>query len=454
MSDEAARLYRVFDPGPLSADDVDLYVDLDAVRGEADVVNRLARRIRLSDSPTCQLLAGHHGSGKSTELRRLQRRLETGTERRFVVFCQSDDDIDRNDVDFPEVLIAIVRQLAAQVKERADIRLKPGYFKDLPRRFGEFLSSEVEFDRFELDTGLGKFSADLKGSPEARSRVRKALEPDTGNLLHAANDVIGEAILRLQTKGYHGLVILVDDLDKMVLREHAGTGSTTAEYLFIHRHGQLSGFKCHVVYTMPLALAYSAQERRIASLYGSTVPVIPMTRISTPPPRSRPYKPGIEKLDRIIDTRLHKVGVASGEVFTGNGVRARLIALSGGQPRELMILIREAIIGGDLPIGDEAVGRAAREGRRAYARQLRQEHWPIIREVHATGGFTRTATNDEVIRELLDSRAILQYANTDQWYGVNPLIELPKAASRPKARPRAGTSAPSKKKSKRKSKRR
>lgn len=52
----------------------------------------------------------------------------------FVVFCRSDDDIDRNDIDFPEILIAVVRQLAKQIRERAGIELKPGYFLDLWQR--------------------------------------------------------------------------------------------------------------------------------------------------------------------------------------------------------------------------------------------------------------------------------------------------------------------------------
>ena len=47
-----------------------------------------------SDKPTFQLLAGHIGSGKSTELRRVQKELETGDDRFFTVFCQVLEDID------------------------------------------------------------------------------------------------------------------------------------------------------------------------------------------------------------------------------------------------------------------------------------------------------------------------------------------------------------------------
>ena len=43
-------------------------MDLDDVRGGTDVVTWLEKTIRLAEgTPTCQVLAAHKGSGKSTE---------------------------------------------------------------------------------------------------------------------------------------------------------------------------------------------------------------------------------------------------------------------------------------------------------------------------------------------------------------------------------------------------
>jgi len=132
--DLATRVYRHFDTTPLRAEQTDLYVDLDDVRGSTGIVHRLMQRIKMADRTTAQVLAGHRGSGKSTELYLLQQALEVESPKYFVVFCRSDDDIDRNDIDFPEILIAVVRQLAKQIRERAGIELKPGYFLDLWQR--------------------------------------------------------------------------------------------------------------------------------------------------------------------------------------------------------------------------------------------------------------------------------------------------------------------------------
>jgi hypothetical protein len=425
------RVYQAFDPQePLAATDDERYVDLDEVRGSIGFVHKLAEQIFLSATPTCQIVTGHHGSGKSTELLRLQRVLQQHPRKPFVVYCEALDDIDRNDVDFPEVLIALVRQMAKQLRQREGITLKPGYFKDRLQQIKGIFTTPVAIDEVGVDAGLFSLSATMKNSPDARAELRKTLEPDTSNLLNAANDLIGQAKMELAKKGYRDIVIIVDDLDKMVLRPCEKTACSTCEYLFIHRGNQLRGFDCHVVYTMPIACAYSSMAARIANLYGSLPPVVPMTKITTPPPRPKSYEPGVSKFREVIAARLKKIGVDTGQVFENNAVRDSIVMLSGGQLRELMMLVREGLVGGGLPIKQAAVDRAAIDNRRAYSRQLLEEHWPVIETVRKTGLLPRDEAHEPAIRDLLDSRAILQYTNSKDWYGLNPFVAaLPHAPS-------------------------
>ena len=121
MNAQLPKIYAAFSPAPLQSGQQDLYINLDDVRGNTGIVQRMAQKIRLADEPTCQVLTGHRGSGKSTELWRLRHALQEPSgeaPRLFVVQVQADDELDRNDVDFPEVLIAIVRQVAAQLRKR------------------------------------------------------------------------------------------------------------------------------------------------------------------------------------------------------------------------------------------------------------------------------------------------------------------------------------------------
>ena len=87
-----------------------------------------------------------------------------------------------------------------------------------------------------------------------------------------------------------------------------------------------------------------------------------------------------------------------------------------------MTLVRDAIITHDLPIDEKSIERASINGRRGYARFLRAEHWPIIEEIGKTGSYTRTSENESTFRELLHSRAVLQYVNDEEWYGLNPMV--------------------------------
>ncbi len=317
MSIPLQKIYSVFALSPLRPDQQAMYVNLGDVRSDPGMVRGMAQKIRLSDEPTCQVLTGHRGSGKSTELGRLCQDLENPIEGEagyFVVRVQADDELDRNDIDFPEVLIAIVRQMAAQLRERQGIKPKPGYFRDRWERLKKLALGEVSFEGLDLETGMATVSTTVKNSPDARSKVREVLEPDTNNWLTAANDVIGEAIQGLRKKGLRGLCVIVDDLDKMITRPHASAGCSTTEYLFVHRSSQLTAFHCHLIYTLPIDLAYSHHEPTIKRLY-SGLPVVPMTKIASPPPRSRTYKPGVQKFRDVIDVRLHSVGAGREDLF-------------------------------------------------------------------------------------------------------------------------------------------
>jgi hypothetical protein len=412
------KVYRVFDPSPLTADQTDLYVELDPVRGNAGVVKKLSSIISRADDGvyTYQLLAGHMGSGKTTELRRLQRHLEENGY--CVVFCEAEKDIDRNDVDFPDILFAIVRQMADQLREKHGICLDEGIFGRIFTFLKNKLSS-FQLEQIGMQIGVMNISGKTKGSPDTRQKVRECLNPISTDLLTAANEWIGVATKKLVENGKKGLVIVVDDLDKI----NTYPKSPTDKSLFCDRQAQLRGFQCHMIYSLPIALVYSHEGSDLSSYYGGTIPVVPMIKVATPPPDRVPFEKGIESMRKIIAARLKHIGTNERDVFSGK-TEDEIIRYSGGQPRTLFHLIRDAINYGNLPIESNAVNQAVRGIRREYGRQILVDQWPIIEHVHKTGNISRSKENDQTIRELLGSRALLQYANDEreEWYDLNPAI--------------------------------
>jgi len=87
-----------------------------------------------------------------------------------------------------------------------------------------------------------------------------------------------------------------------------------------------------------------------------------------------------------------------------------------------MTLIREALVEKDVPIEESTITTVARKITHSYERQLRQEHWAIIEQVKKDHVLKRTMENDGLYMELLGNRAILQYVNDREWYGLNPLL--------------------------------
>ena len=82
--DIATAVYREFNPEPPSLDRLErVYVDLDEARGGESVTEPLVAEIALRrEGYLCELLAGHRGCGKTTELLRFSARVQKSANRR------------------------------------------------------------------------------------------------------------------------------------------------------------------------------------------------------------------------------------------------------------------------------------------------------------------------------------------------------------------------------------
>lgn len=426
MATDWTKLYQVFDTGPLEANQLqDLYVDLEAVRGENEpgsVAGYLEGSIRNSGRHTCQLVSGHQGSGKSTELRRLQGTLEAGDNRYFCVVCDIENELPLDDMDFPDLLLAIVRQTADALRDRLKIDLKPGYFADRARELKELFGSKVELKEARLDTLLGVMVATLRGSPESRVHIRKALDPKVESLLSAANEVFDQARERIKGHGFGDLVVIVDGSDKLKLSYGPGAGTYPGERLFVHRADQIRGFACHMVYAVPMALAYSPLLSDLESLYGQQTPIIPVTKLHDR--QGKRVDAAFDCFREILSKRVVFAGSTMAEVFPDRVVTDELIRLSGGQPRVLCSLARDCLRV-RRPVERSVVDAVASREMRAMRAPLELAHWRVLAAFMGGKQPLRTADTREVYRDLIVLRALLHYRNKEEWLGVNPLVGSP-----------------------------
>jgi hypothetical protein len=425
--DLITNLYNSFDPfQPLPAGDA-ADVDLRAVRGDANILRDLGNKIiRSPGRNTCQLYAGHRGAGKSTELLRLQADLnQKGC---FVVYFAADqDDLDPEDTEYTDILIACTRRLLEQLKN-ANPQPLLTWLSDRQQDLKELAFTEIRFDDLKLETAIGlfgKLSSNIRAIPNERAKIRAKLDPHTVTLLSALNEFIEDGKRHLPSNQSQ-LVVIVDNLDRIVPinREEKRTNH---EEIFIDRANQLKGLDCHLIYTIPISMVYSSRASDLRDIYDNDPLVLPMIMVEMPDNQTV-CKEGMDQLKELIGRRVRKYAptqTLETNIFENIEVLEKLCLMSGGHIRNVMLLIRSAFDHIEsLPITKQAVQRSITQAREIYHRTVEENQWSLLVEVYKS----KAIKNDDEYRKLLFNRCILQYAFFDDegemqvWYDVHPLI--------------------------------
>ncbi|MGD1808380.1 P-loop NTPase fold protein [Dapis sp. BLCC M126] len=354
------------------------------------------------NEPTCELFTGHIGCGKSTELLRLKAALEKAEF--HVVYFESSQDLEMGDVDIGDIMLAIARRVTESIESLEKISLpQPKGFQRIIDGAVKLLQTEIDLsaeatlpgvgqisasseDKFSLEAGLpgigevkasddegvslvleiGKITAKTKNSLELRKKLRDYLEPQTASILEIINtELIEPTVEKLKQDGKKGLVVIVDNLDRVENRTKAW-GRPQPEYLFVDRGEQLRQLKCHLIYTIPLSLMFSNDYNRLTSRLAVEPKVLPMV-----PVRLRDgneYALGMNNLRQMVLARAfpdldseQRLGLIS-EVFDTPETLDRLCQISGGHVRELLQLLRSLIMKErKLPLSRECLERVIRD---------------------------------------------------------------------------------------------
>ncbi|MBD2268347.1 AAA family ATPase [Anabaena sp. FACHB-1391] len=422
------RFYQACNPSrPLmieNLDDRSYYIDFASVRG-GKIIEALLRTItRISPNiPTCQLFTGHLGCGKSTELLRLKAELEA--QDFHVVYFESTHVLEMVDIDITDVLLAIAG-LVSKSMEAIKLRVQPTYFTKLFSEVVDFLQTPIELGvEAELSVGIGKITAKTKESPHLRRRLRDYLEPRTENILQSINtELLDRANLELKARGKKGLVVIVDNLDRVAIRP-LPSGRSLPEYLFIDRGDQLRKLNCHIVYTIPLALTFSNDSAQLQHrLGGGLAPkILPMI-----PVRQRSGEINIEGLELMRQMVLARAFPNSSpperlnlitQLFDNSDSLDRLCLISGGHVRDLLGLLFDCLREQDPPFDRNCVELVIRRQRdyRANAIDMNESEliFQVIQEQRVKG--------DIEYEILLRSLFVFEYRDHQGvWFAINPVL--------------------------------
>lgn len=435
--DLITKIYNSFPPYEPLQPGSPAYVDCSAVRGNENIFKEVGTKIIRSNSKTCQLYTGHRGVGKSTELLRLKKHLEKNG--CFVVyFGATEGDIDEQDVQYTDIILACTRHILEELKNCANPQPLLTWLESRWISLKDLALSEVAFDQLAIEQQIGlftKLTASVRRVPSKREEIRKQVDLYSESLIDALNDFIAEAKKKLPNNKSR-IVVIADNLDRIVPVDRTNE-RTSHDEIFLDYGTQLTALDCHVIYTVPISLVYSNRASQLRNIYG-TPQILPMIMIKTRD--NKIHQPGIDALKSIIEKRLEPYAKELLDIqkqrsdnfydlgiFDTEQTRLKLFKMTGGHVRELMLLMQTSMDWIDnLPITEAAVKRAINEAREStYNLTIDEPEWEKLAIVNQQ----KKITNEEGCRSLLFRRCLLEYQDIDdqgemrRWHNVHPLIE-------------------------------
>jgi hypothetical protein len=344
-----------------------------------------------------------------------------------VYFAADEEDIDPEDAQYTDILLACTRHLLQDLKQ-ADPKPLLGWLSERWQDLKELALTEISFESSEIEMQLDQFTkltASVRAVPSQRQKIREKVNPHTVTLLKALNEFIKDAKHKLP-QGKTKLVVIADNLDRIASVKDE-SGGTNHDDIFLERSQQLRGLDCHVVYTIPISMVYSRRANDLREIYDNDPLVLPMIMVQLKDGNT--CEQGLTQVREIIARRVNNISDnlnLESQVFENSEVLRKLCLISGGHVRNLMLLIRSAFDHVDhLPITQQAAQRAITQARDTYRRTVQEQQWSLLAEVHRT----KQIKNNDDYRQLLFNRCILQYRYFDEegecqaWYDVHPLIK-------------------------------
>lgn len=401
-----------------------LRIDLAEVRG-GRVLDQIEGDIRDARRGTYRtvLFSGHVGSGKTTELRWLTKQLEMEKEGRcfHVLWVDALEYVDINSVQLPEFLVALFNAMVDDPLLQPMVGLS-ATAKKLWRNVREWLKPlGVELE-VEIPKGVAKLKAKVKTEFDLQKRMRETLRERVTELMGDLSDLLIDLRAGLAKQRVDDLVIVADNLEKIVLTEldHQGARNTH-DLFFIEQLPTVQRLKAHIVLTVPVSLHFTHARLRQVFL-NPTVKVLPMIPVHQVREPRKPHARGIAVLKELLAKR-----VDTALLFADDDAFTRAVELSGGVIRDLFRIVLESLsLKPAMGLTAADVEDGVRDIVSSYERMLQgKDYLPQLHEVAKCScfpvGFDESSRN-----ALLHSMVVLEY-NGETWYDVHPLARRTRA---------------------------
>ena len=397
------------------------FVNTDEARGRRSAL-LLADYLRsLNDIPQKILFTGHRGSGKSTELWRLQQQINNMY---LPITFSLGDHLDPLNLEYIDLVFLVMERIFNAAREY-NIYIDEDLLNNILRWVEDTTQIKTKDQKsgIEVEAGastptfLSALFARVKGilkmSSSTKVEIRQKIEPRISQLLERCNLLLAAINNELQKAGKRTLVI-VEDLDKVSV--------SIARKIFCENAEVLVRLDTHIIYTVPIFMFYS---REIAALRRSFdhEEVLPMIKVKEKG-NEELCQEGRKAIEEIIYKRIDR------KIIQDEAIRY-MFEKSGGCLNDIFEMLRNGALEGmrqkekfDL----ELAKIGTKEIKKFYEMALSaspegdihpEQYFEKLLEVYHSK--SKKISADRVTMDLLNSLALLEY-NGERWIDVHPLV--------------------------------
>ncbi len=384
------------------------------LQGPKDALSLLRSEINHREGDGVYLFTGQIGSGKSTELLRLKKELQSPQCKVF--YCDMEDWLNFNaPIDLASMLLALI---ASWVEAIGSIQGK----RTPVERLTDFLTrTNISLTGISLTGGMGEVKAQLqlalKTDEGFRAKLESTLKSNVGSFVNQAHGFVRALVADICNHN-EKCVLIADSLEKIRgYGDDAGKVYESVQSLFLSEGRALRLPGVHVVYSVSPFLLL--QNPQLPSILGQGV-VVSMPSVHIFKKRSNELDDaGVAQMKILVARRY-----AEWQMFIAVDVLEALIRDCGGDLRDFLraikVVLLEKEVNSDASIAE--LLEVAR-GQICPPKLVPNTHVAWMARVEAS----HEAELDDVVdsalfQRYLGTKHVLAYLNGDAWYAVHPLL--------------------------------
>lgn len=388
------------------------YVDTAKARGEDPIAKIALKFKKLKNKPMRILLSGFKGSGKTTELKRLERELKDDF---LIIWISASKKIGIENSSPAELPIQMMLKIFKEFGPRKNHGR--GFQTAIAKYFQSMSGTVFEGDLpLSFDESIPFYLEKLVNDPIISSKFREFAPRNTASLLSASLQCFDLLLEEFYERNSGKRVLFIfDNMDKINLK--------VAEDIFFKYNREFASRDCNYIFTFPMLL----QARFIADTLkhefdGSYL--LPMIKIHDK--HGYDHKDGIDCLEKIVYKRI------SSELIP-QSLLIQFIRMSGGTVRDLFWMLKiaadKAFMRDSPKISEEDFNYALEKIKTEYENSIvyneksnmsAEEYYHILKNCY--NNKEKKPLSVKGLMDLKLNNTLLGY-EADMWFDVHPIVQ-------------------------------